>query len=271
MSRTALLALCMAILIPAASYLWLKSKSENAVNMPRHYLLDTVVEREVNGRRTQDSIWHQTGDIQLVNQLGDTVSLYQLAGKIVVADFFFTHCGTICPGLTRTMADLQQSFLRGGNIRKKPDSSIVHFLSFSIDPERDSVKALRKYADRFGAIHDNWWFLTGPRDSIYKFVFEELKVDKFDSHPLDSSFIHTNRFVLLDKRLQVRGYYNATLPGTNQRIAEDIGLLMLEKETGGRRKLPFDPAVMGVFFLIAALVTAVAIYFLSRRRRQEKY
>ena len=128
--------------------------------MPRHYLMDTVVTQTIDGKVTTDTVWHKTKNIQLVNQLGDTVSLHQLQGKIIVASLIFTHCGTICPGLTRNMATMQASFLKGGNTRRKVDSSIVHFLSISIDPDRDSSAKLKTYADKFNANHDNWWLLS---------------------------------------------------------------------------------------------------------------
>ncbi|WP_204336568.1 SCO family protein, partial [Proteus mirabilis] len=74
---------------------------DNAVNMPRKYLLDTVVTRVEKGKEVIDSIWHKTANISLVNQLGDTVSLYDKQGKIIVIDFFFTSCRSICPRMTQ--------------------------------------------------------------------------------------------------------------------------------------------------------------------------
>ena len=177
MSKKSVYGLIIALAIPIACYLWLKSASDNAVIMPRHYLLDTVIEQVVNGKQKSDSIWHTTGNLQLVNQLGDTVHLYDQAGKIIILDLFFTSCGSICPKLTKNMSKLQGSFTRGGDIRKKVDTSIVHFMSISVDPNRDSVPVLRAYANKTGVISDNWWLLTGNRDSIYKFAYEELKVD----------------------------------------------------------------------------------------------
>jgi protein SCO1 len=266
MSKGAILALCMAILIPAASYLFLKVSSEDAVHVPKKYLLDTVYTRIDNGKEVTDSIWHVTKNIRLVNQLGDTVSLYDNPGKIIVADFFFTRCGSICPALTRNMSKMQQSFLKGGNVRKKLDSSIVHFLSFSIDPERDSVPVLKAYADKFNVNHDNWWMLTGPKDSIYNFAFDELKVDKFSNEPIDPNFVHTNRFVLIDRNRIVRGYYNGLDSAAMVKLAEDIGVLTLEKEKRGRRKLPFDPITLGIFMVLTLFITVVSIKLIFKNK-----
>ena len=236
MNQKALLALALAILIPSTAYFLLKYKTDSDVIMPRKYLLDTVISRQENGKMMSDSIWHVTKNITLINQLGDTVSLYDIKGKAIVADFFFTSCRSICPILTRNMARLQQSFLKGGDARQKPDTTIVQFLSFSIDPQRDSVMRLKQFADRFNVNHDNWWFLTGPRDSIYRFAFEEMKVDKYSMEPINPDFVHTSRFILMDKFYRVRGYYNGLDSTDLGKLARDIGLLMLEKDPGEKRK-----------------------------------
>ncbi len=267
MNRKALYGLAVALLLPLTCYWVLKYASENAVDMPRKYLLDTVVERVEKGKMITDSIWHTTANIRLQNQLGDTVSLYDKKGKIIVADFFFTHCGSICPKLTANMAKLQQSFIRGGDVRKKIDTSIVQFISFSVDPERDSVSALKDYADRFGVNHDNWWMLTGNRDSIYKFAFEELKVDKFSTEPISPDFVHTSRFVLMDRDYVVRGYYNGLDSNSLSKLARDIGLLMLEKDKKQKSEV-FSQIIdlSWLWLVIVLLVTFFVLYMRGRRK-----
>lgn len=267
MNKKALLGLSVALLLPICSYLILKYASGSAVDMPRRYLLDTVVERVEKGKMITDTIWHQTSNIRLQNQLGDTVSLHDKKGKILVVDFFFTHCGSICPKLTSNMATLQQSFIRGGNLRKKIDTSIVQFVSFTVDPERDSVPVLKAYADRFGVNHDNWWLLTGNRDSIYRFAFEELKVDKFSTEPVSPDFVHTSRFVLIDKEYRVRGYYNGLDSVSIGKLARDIGLLMLEKDKK-QKSAVFSQIIdlSWLWFIIIVLVIFFVTYMRSRRK-----
>lgn len=231
MNKKTFVALCIAIVIPVASYVILKQTGEDAVVMPRRFLMDSVVSKTVDGKTTTDTVWHKTENIRLVNQLGDSVSLYDIQNRVIVADFFFTRCPNICPEMTRNMAKLQQSFSHNNKDgRKVIDSSIVRFISFSIDPERDSVAALRKYADRFGVDHDNWWMLTGNKKTIYDFALNELKLGLVDGEGVDTSFIHTQKFVLLDKDFVVRGYYNGLDITSLSALAKDIGLLMLEKD-----------------------------------------
>ncbi len=267
MNKKSLLGLSVAILLPVFCYLALKYASETAVDMPRKYLLDTVISRTEKGKMITDSIWHTTANIHLQNQLGDSVSLYDKPGKVIVADFIFTSCGGICPRLTANMAKLQQSFIKGGNTRKKIDTSIVQFISFSIDPARDSVAALKKYADRFGVNPDNWWMLTGNKDSIYRFAFEELKVDKFSEEPITPDFVHTSRFVLIDKNYKVRGYYNGLDSSSLSRLARDIGLLMLEKDKA--KKSTVFTQIINLSWLWLIIVTAIiffVVYMQGRRK-----
>ena len=128
---------------------------------------DSVVVSEKNGKTVTDTIWHKVRNIEFTNQLGKKVSLDDLKGKILVFDFFFSRCPSICPGLARSMKKLQDSFLK--------NDSIVQFISISVDPEHDSVPQFRKFADRYNANHDTWWFVTGDKKEIYDFALNELK------------------------------------------------------------------------------------------------
>ncbi|MCX6202686.1 MAG: SCO family protein [Bacteroidetes bacterium] len=265
MSKKSVYGLFIALVIPVVCYLWLKSASTTAVVMPRHYLLDTVMEQVVQGKQQSDTVWHTTKNIQLVNQLGDTVNLYDQQGKIIILDLFFTSCGSICPKLTNNMSKLQRSFSKGGDVRKKVDTSIVQFMSISIDPNRDSVNVLRDYANKMGVIADNWWMLTGNRDTIYNFAFEELKVDKFSEEPVSPDFVHTSRFILIDKRMQVRGYYNGLDSASLLKLAKDVGYLMLEKDKTKKNKVFQDIVDLSWLWLVIALLVSGFVYYFNTK------
>ena len=132
--------------------------------MPPHYFPDTVINKIEKGKSVDDTVWHKVADFHLINQLGDTVNLYSLQGKLIVMDFFFTSCRSTCPIITQNMLNMQHSFMKGGDEMTPPDSSIVQFLSFSVDPETDSVSRLKKYADHYRIDPGNWWLLTGNRE-----------------------------------------------------------------------------------------------------------
>lgn len=237
MSKKAIIALSIAILLPLTFFLIVKRTSDENLVMPPRYYADSVITKTIDGKTTTDTVWHKVGNITLVNQLGDTVSLHNIQGKMIVLDFFFTRCPSICPVMTRNMAKLQQSFAHLRDGRRVIDSSVVKFLSFSVDPERDSVPQLKRYADRFGVNHDNWWMLTGPKKEIYDFALNELKLGLHDGEGVDTAFIHSQKFVLLDRQYVVRGYYDGLDTISLKRLSADIGLLMLERDKKKKRNL----------------------------------
>ncbi len=229
MSKKAILALLIAVGIPVTSYLIVKYTSEDAVNMPRRYFFDSVTEKTERGQLVKDTLWHKISNFTFTNQLGKTVSADSLKGKILVVDYFFTRCPNPCPLLTRNMKKMQDAFLK--------TDSLVHFISFSVDPARDSVEALKQYADKYKVRHNNWWFLTGDKKAIYDLAYNEFKSATIDGGEIDTAFLHTNKFFLLDKDRVIRGWYNGTDTVEMARMARDIGLLFLEKDKKKKRNL----------------------------------
>ncbi|MDN3659351.1 SCO family protein [Ferruginibacter paludis] len=221
MNKRAVLGLMLAIILPLAGYYIVKSYGESATQMPRRYFFDSVVTSTNNGKQTIDTIWHQASNISLTNQLGKQVTFDDLKGKILVIDFFFTRCPSICPRMAKAMKRLQNSFINSND-------SIVQFISLSIDPEHDSVTQLRNFANRYTSNHDSWWFVTGNKKQIYDFALNEIKASVADVN-VDTAFIHTENFFLLDKNRVVRGWYNGLDTLAQARLVRDIPLLMLEK------------------------------------------
>lgn len=261
MNKKAVLGLMLALVMPFAGYFIVKYYSENTVHMPgRYFTPDSVVVSEKNGKTVTDTIWHKVKNIEFTNQLGKKVSLDDLEGKILVVDFFFTRCPSICPGLARSMKRLQDSF--------KKNDSIVHFISISVDPEHDSVPQLRKFADRYNANHDTWWFVTGDKKDIYDFALNELKAGLADTQ-VDSAFIHTENFFLLDSSRVVRGWYNGFDTVKLAKLVRDIPLLMLEKDKKApsvfRKFIPILP----IIFIAIGIVIIVVLIFNRQKNKQE--
>lgn len=227
MNRRSMLVLCLVIFIPVICYFIIKFFSERDLVMPRHYIADTIFVADKDGKKEFDTVWHTIPKFTLTNQLGKTVSLSDAGNKVVVVDFFFTHCPSFCPTLTRNMRKLQESF--------HTNDTLVQFISFSVDPERDSVPVLKAYADRYGVEHDNWWMLTGSKDTIYTLAERDFKVAAEDSGHMN--FVHTDRMVLLDQERYIRGYYNGQDTVDMARLVNDIVLLSLEKKKGEKRNL----------------------------------
>src|SRR5690349_10452258 len=158
----------LAVLIPLASYLVVKRYADDTNFLPPRHYYDTVITKVENGIQVSDTMWHSVKNIRMQNQLGKMVSLSDAKGKILVVDFFFTHCASICPKLTANMKRLQQ-IVRAKDPKKIVDTPFVQFISLTVDPERDSAAQLKKYADRFQINHDTWWMLTGDKKAIYDF------------------------------------------------------------------------------------------------------
>jgi protein SCO1/2 len=228
MSKKSFVAIVLAGLLPLTCYFLLKHFSAQAVVMPKRFFYDSVQNNTSYGKTTSDTIWHKVRNFSLTNQLGKQVSLSDLEGKIIVADFFFTSCPSICPTLTRNMKRLQDAF-------NKTDT-IVRFLSFSVDPVRDSAQKLKKYADKYGINHDTWWMLTGDKEEIYDIAKKEFKANIADTK-VDTNFIHTEYFFILDKDRVVRGWYNGMDSIHLNKLASDVVLLMLEKDKKKKRRL----------------------------------
>ena len=262
-SRKALTAVLLAVMVPLICYLLVKKASDRAIGMPGRYFYDSVKTTMRDGKAINDTVWHSVEDFTFQNQLGKTVSLADLPGKVVVADFFFTRCPSICPKLTANIRKLQDALSTKDQF-KQLNPAYIQFISFSVDPERDSVPALRAYADHYGINPDIWWLLTGPKKRIYDFSLNELKLGQSDGEGVDSNFIHTQKLVLLDKEHVVRGYYNGLDSVDLAKLANDMVFIMLEKDkhyvSPVRELRPLLPII--IFILIS---TAGVVIYLSKK------
>jgi protein SCO1/2 len=179
---------------------------------------------DVNPRLVDESVFHirtdhKVADFSLTNQNGKTVTQKDYEGKIYIADFFFTKCQTICPIMTNNMVKIQEQFSEDTN---------VMFLSLSVTPEMDSVPVLREYADRKGVDDAKWNVTTGNKKHIYDLARKSYfaVLDQGDGGVQD--FIHTENFVLVDTKRQIRGYYDGTDLEDIDRLISDIVVLQEE-------------------------------------------
>jgi protein SCO1/2 len=165
---------------------------------------------------------HQVPAFSFTDQNGETVTEKTVEGKIYVADFFFTRCGSICPKMTNNIALLQKYF---------KDNKDVIFLSHSVTPEMDSVPVLKKYAEDKGVISGKWHLLTGNKDEIYDLAKKQYYAgDTIGYYQTGNEFLHTENFILVDKHRRIRGVYNGTLELEMERLEEDINTLLKEEE-----------------------------------------
>lgn len=227
-NRSFILGIAVALLLPLSFYVIAKVLKKDQLAMPRYYIVDKVEQKEVDGKMVPDTTFHRAADLVLTNQLGERVSLNEdLKGKILVLDFFFIDCPSVCPRLTRNMALLQRAFRRTA---QHSNDTLMQLISITVMPERDSVPRLRAYAERFGANHDHWYFLTGDKKEIYNYIRNEVGLSAGQGDGGADDFIHTQSFVLLDRERYIRGVYDGLDSASVGNCAHDIGLLAMEKK-----------------------------------------
>ncbi|RYY53223.1 MAG: SCO family protein [Chitinophagaceae bacterium] len=266
MNKKAFYGIIIAAIVPIACYFVVKGFSDRNDYMPHHFLADSTVTTVRKGKEYTDTQWHKVPSFPLKNQQGQDVSLSQLKGKVIVADFFFTHCPTICPALTSNMRRLQSTITNSQRVgNKTPD--FLHFVSFSIDPERDSVERLKYWANRFQVNPEQWWLVTGDKKQIYDMAIHELKLGLTDGQGIDTNFIHTDHFVLIDSNMHVRGYYHGLDTADLARLSRDIIFLSMEKDPNRKNFLAGQLPVMAAAF-IAAFVGVGILFFVFRKQRR---
>ena len=273
MNKTAFLGLLLGVFIPVTAYLIMRLlPPPNA--MPHRLFYEDVRKTVKGGKETVDTVWSKVPNFRLVNQLGDTVSLSDLDGKIVVADFIFTRGPVICPKMTHHMKLLQESIKNNSRAGSR-EPNFIHFISFTVDPTHDSVPVLKQYADRQQVNPQNWWLLTGDKAQIYNLALEGMKLGINDTE-VDTAFIHPQKFVLLDKERVVRArkdqwgnpkLYNGLDTNDVKRLAEDIVLLAIEKDKNKKFFLADKLPLVGVVLGIVA-VGVVALMFILRSNKR---
>ncbi|MDC1365070.1 SCO family protein [Algibacter sp.] len=165
--------------------------------------------------------YHKIADFSLTNQNGKTITQNTYKDKIYVADFFFTTCQTICPIMTDHMVEIQKEII---------DDPDVMLLSHSVTPEIDNVALLKRYAEKKGVNAKKWNLVTGDKKEIYKLARKSYLAvkDNGDGGPFD--MVHTENFMLIDKKRQIRGFYDGTNSEDIDRLLEDIQILKEEKK-----------------------------------------
>ena len=158
-------------------------------------------------------------NFELVNQDALPFGSRQLAGKIWIADFIFTTCPGPCPIISTRMSELQ----------KPLEKSDVHLVSFTVDPATDTPPVLRVYADKLRKEPFHWDFLTGPLDAIASLSRDGFKLGLSDGETPESGPVHSTRFVLVDRRGIIRGYYDALAPDGVTKLLADANHLLREQ------------------------------------------
>lgn len=164
---------------------------------------------------------HSISNFNLLDQLNRKVTKKVMKNKIVLADFFFVSCPSICPKMTNNLLKIHNYY--------KTDSSIL-ILSHTVWPELDSVSVLFNYGEKYNVNHENWRFLTGSKQELYRLARQDYLVvpdvnDPNFQHGSAADFIHTENIVLIDQKQRIRAFYDGTDEVQMQQAIQDIEIL----------------------------------------------
>ena len=166
-----------------------------------------------------DTIYHQIASFNLTNQIGQVVNQNTTKNKIYIANFFFASCQSICPMMSNQLQEVQKAFLA--------DDSVL-ILSHSVNPLHDTVAVLNNYADTYGAKTNKWHLLTGNKKQIYDLAKTSYLVNAFEDDGSPEGFLHSELFLLIDKKARIRGMYDGTNTAEVKKLIEDVKLLKQE-------------------------------------------
>ena len=216
-SKTSLILLAAAVAalgITAGTFLWLKLAPRAQTTAWNSPALEGL------------SNYGTVPEFSLIERSGNNFALADMRGKVWVADFIYTTCTDTCPMQSAAMARLQDKF---------DSQSAVRFVSFSVDPERDTPGVLSSYADRFKASRERWLFLTGDKEQIARLVQEGFRLSAAaftDATSKENVILHSPRFVLVDRKSQIRGYYDSRDNAALERLNHDLAKLLTDQGSG---------------------------------------
>lgn len=207
-------ALTLILVLPALAFIFLRGFGEN------HFSLPVLNPESGECRPNKVDDIHRVPPFSFINQDGQPFSDKDLEGKIYVTDFFFTRCPDICLTMSSELARVSEV------MKDKPDFVI---LSHTVDPAYDSAQVLKSYAQRYNADPKRWIFVTGDKAAIY----EQARCGYYiAAKPATSDteidFIHSDKFVLVDKEKRIRGYYSGTRREDVDRLITEIQVLLSE-------------------------------------------
>lgn len=150
----------------------------------------------------------------LTAHTGEKISNESLRGYVWIAGFFFTKCQGICPLLEENMKTIQEAFRNQGKVK---------ILLFSVDPKNDTRERLAQFAKKIGALDGKWYFIFGKQGEVTELSRKGFLLGATE---VPGEILHSDRFVLVDERGFIRGYYKGTEEAEIQKLIEDTKNLL---------------------------------------------
>ncbi len=189
----------------------LSCNEKTPTSLPKLGFKKVIDDKEVN---------HVVKDWAFVNTDSIIVTNKDLSDVVYVSDFFFRSCPTICPKVAREMKRVYTEF---------EDNPQVKFVSFTLDPKRDTPQKLKEYAANLQVNTDKWWFLHGDKDETYDLTTEYLQIG-FEDDEAPGGFNHSGKLILTDKAGHLRSFSEGTDPDETPKMIRDIQILLKEYE-----------------------------------------
>jgi len=204
--------------LTALGIAFMRSNSKKPLQTLPYIGTSTIDSSLVDGKYKIDTIYHKVLGFKLIDQFGQAVTLDTFKNKVFVANFFFAQC----PGICKRMNSLLE-----GAAKKFNGNPSVKFVSYTVDPLRDSVPVLLDYAKMHDAVPYQWYFLTGDKSEIYRLARKSYYAAVDDSAGV--SFVHTQNMALVDTQGHIRGIYSGTDSTEINKMIVDINLLLQEE------------------------------------------
>ncbi|MCW8313320.1 SCO family protein [Sphingobacterium sp. InxBP1] len=194
-------------------------KNNNQSSLPI-YGEREAVEKTIDGKKVVDTIYHTIPAFSFLNQDSVMISEKNFENKVYIANFFFTHCPSICPTMNRNLLKIYEQY---------KDNDAVRFLSHSIDFKYDQPHVLKDYANKLGVSNDHWQFVSGTKASIYGIANDYLVYTAEDKNA-PGGYDHQGYLVLVDKDKRIRGAYDGTNDEQVQKLLNDLPKLLNESK-----------------------------------------
>lgn len=202
-------------LLPLIALLVVSCFGEKHDKNLRHFIPNVDAQGNVIVSPKGDTIWHKIPDFSFLDENGEIVTEAYIDGNIVVVDFFFATCPSICIPMSTNLSKIQNHFKNASNVK---------ILSHTVNPEHDTPQVLKAYAKSYDADATKWKFVTGDKKALYKQARVGYYITVLDGDGGENDFIHSEKLVLIDKNRNIRGFYRGT-------VEEDISVLISDIET----------------------------------------
>ena len=215
-----ILILAAILALPGFLYYLLNAKGKNRYKPLPVYGPKQVAKtgHKFHGKFIPDTIYHRLPEFKLTDQDGQEVTGKSLDSNIFVVNFFYTNCSGVCQATNNNLKGLLDNYKK---------NKLISFISITVDPQRDSVATLKKFARQFNPPGVKWLFLTGDTAQVYPLARQGFLVNAVDAG--GGNFIYSDKLILIDKKKRIRGYYSGVTPAETTRLNDEIKVLIAEE------------------------------------------